>query len=206
MNLILLSLGLGALERYAPPLTIGFVPTASELSVDQTYVRSDRHRLERLGYTVVDLDITNMQEPDILSRLDAVDALFVIGGNTFYLMQQIRRRNLVEPLRTHLQAGKPYFGASAGAIICGPSLAPVATFDDPAIAPDLDSFDGLGVIDFVPLPHLGTNPGSLARYAEIERQFGPQYELVTMRDDQAIWATGSSTWELVESRLVLYDD
>lgn len=205
MNLILLSLGLGALEWCPPPLTLGFVPTASELSADQTYIRSDRRRLERLGYAVTDLDITRMQEPDLRAALEAVDALFVAGGDPFYLMQQIRRRRLEEPLRAHVRAGKPFFGASAGAIICGPSLEPIAAFGDPTVATDLTSLAGLGLIDLVPLPHYGADPDLLPRYDSIARRFRPQFDLVTIRDDQAIRATGRSSWTIVDSAIVPHD-
>ena len=205
MNLILLSRGLGALARCAPPLTLGFIPTASELSVDQTHVRSERHRLERLGYTVIDLDITNMQEPDLRAGLEAVDAVFVVGGDPFYLMQQIKRRQLKEPLRAHLRAGKPYFGSSAGAIICGPSLEPIAAIDDSVIPPDQKSFDALELVDFVPLPHRGAGPGWVSRHEEIEREFSLQFNLVPFRDDQAIVATGSKSWTIVDSAVVPQD-
>lgn len=202
MNVLLLSLGLGALQRYAPPLTMGFVPTAGEPYTDPSFVTADRRRLERLGYRVVDIDVTNMEEADILSGLGAVDALFVAGGNTFYLMQQIRRRRLVDPLKQYIQNGGVYIGASAGAVICGPSLEPVASLDDPAAAPDLATFDGLGVVNFVTLPHFG-KPKYIPRYEEIEVRFGAQFELVKLRDDQAIFVVTPNSREIVEFEMIL---
>lgn len=202
MNLLLLSLGLGAMERLVPPCRLGFVPTAGEPYPDPSFVTSDRRRLIKLGYDVVDMDISHSDEVMLTSTLDTIDALFVAGGNTFYLMQQIRRRNLVQPLCDYIASERPYIGASAGAIICGPTIEPVRTLDDPNAAPDLVDYSGLAIVDFVVLPHYG-KPKYLPRYEAIEERFGSEFPLVKLRDNEAIVLDPDDAPQIIASDLIL---
>ena len=71
-------------------------------------------------------------------------AIMVNGGNTFNLLHQLRRNELIVPLRTQIFAGKPYVGWSAGSAICAPTIR--TTNDMPIIDPS--GLDSLGVINF----------------------------------------------------------
>lgn len=50
------------------------------------------------------------------------DAMWIGGGNTFLLLDQIRKSGFEEPLREFLAAGKLVAGNSAGAIILGSDI------------------------------------------------------------------------------------
>lgn len=203
MNLLLLSLGLGALGRFSPPpLKLGFVPTAGEPYDDPSFVTSDRRRLIHLGYEVIDLDISRLEGSALRKALDGVEALFIAGGNTFYLMQQIRSRDLVEPFRAFVASGRPYIGASAGAVICGPSLVPIQTLDDPKAAPDLLDFSGLSIVDFVVLPHYG-KAKYLPRYEHIEARYGSEFRLVKLKDDEALIVSAGGSIVSTRSEIIL---
>lgn len=80
--------------------------------------------------------------PEKASRsLDRFDAIYIGGGNTFYLLHQIRHHQLDEPLEEFLQAGKPVYGGSAGAIVLGYDIISCAHIDDNIIG--LTDFSGL---------------------------------------------------------------
>lgn len=70
-----------------------------------------------LNVTAIDtwMDLSGKSARD-LSRYDAV---YIGGGNTFYLLQQIRTHGLDQGLDQFTQEGKPVSGGSAGAIILG---------------------------------------------------------------------------------------
>jgi dipeptidase E len=191
MNLLLLSSQLGAVREFLPtPTQIGFIPTAASLDPNPWYVDQNRQQLTSLGHQLIYLDLDHLSTVEINARLDAVDALFVTGGNAFYLMQQLRRKNLAATLADRIRHGLPYLGVSAGAAILGPTLAPLATLDDPAAAPHLQGQAGLGFVPFVPLPHYGA-PKYADRYERILADLSAKYRLVTFRDDQAIRVTGA---------------
>lgn len=75
------------------------------------------------------------------SDLDEFDALYLGGGNTFYLLQQLRHHKLDLALENFARAGKPVYGGSAGAIILGYDITPSAHIDENIIG--LTDFSGL---------------------------------------------------------------
>lgn len=205
MKLLLLSLGLGALVNHLPKgARVGFVPTAGEPYDDPYFVRDDRRRLVELGYIVSDLDLTGETKDVLIARFKQIDAIFVAGGNTFYLMQQICAKGLAEELTRAVKEGLLYVGASAGAAITGPSIEPIDTLDDASAAPSLKSFAGLGLVDFVVLPHYGKEK-YLARYQAIIDKYSALVTLWPLRDDRAILVTNDGRGEEVASPLVLHE-
>lgn len=83
--------------------------------------------------------------------------IFVGGGNTFRLVSQLYRRELMTPLRNAALSGTKYIGASAGTNIASPTLR--TTNDMPIVEPP--SFSALGLVPFQINPHyLDADPGS----------------------------------------------
>jgi len=77
------------------------------------------------------------------------EAIFTGGGNTFLLVSQLYRYNLMTLLTETLKNGTPYLGTSAGSNITG--LTMQTTNDMPIIYPP--SFQTLGMIPFNLNPH-----------------------------------------------------
>ncbi|MEM6721386.1 MAG: dipeptidase PepE [Bacteroidota bacterium] len=75
--------------------------------------------------------------------------IFTGGGNTFLLVSQLYKNEVLQPLREAIFNGTPYLGTSAGSNICG--LTMQTTNDMPIIYPP--SFKTLGVIPFNINPH-----------------------------------------------------
>ena len=76
-------------------------------------------------------------------------AIFIGGGNTFVLLNQLYKNQLMEPLKKAVQNGTPYLGTSAGSNICGLTIN--TTNDMPIIYPP--SFKALGLVPFNINPH-----------------------------------------------------
>lgn len=77
------------------------------------------------------------------------EALFTGGGNTFLLVSQLYRNNVMEALTNAVKTGTPYLGTSAGSNVCG--LTMQTTNDMPIIYPP--SFKTLGFVPFNLNPH-----------------------------------------------------
>lgn len=58
------------------------------------------------------------------------DAVYIGGGNTFYLLQQLRHYHLDTGLEEFIQQGKPVYGGSAGAIVLGYDIISCAHIDE----------------------------------------------------------------------------
>ena len=70
--------------------------------------------------------------------------IFVGGGNTFVLVDELYKQNLIKVLKEKVNEGTPYLGTSAGSNICG--LTMQNTNDMPIVYPP--SYETLGVIPF----------------------------------------------------------
>jgi len=76
--------------------------------------------------------------------IEAAEAVFVGGGNTFRLIDRLQRGRYLEPLRRRALEGMPYLGASAGSVIAAPSIK--TTNDMPIVQPQW--FEGLALVPF----------------------------------------------------------
>ncbi|MGO4770648.1 dipeptidase PepE [Flavobacterium sp. W22_SRS_FK3] len=83
------------------------------------------------------------------TALKNAHGIFTGGGNTFLLVTQLYRNNIMQLLSEMVKNGTPYLGTSAGSNICGLSMQ--TTNDMPIIYPP--SFQTLGLISFNLNPH-----------------------------------------------------
>ncbi|MBZ4041487.1 dipeptidase PepE [Flavobacterium hibisci] len=77
------------------------------------------------------------------------EGIFTGGGNTFLLVTQLYKNNIMQLLSETVKNGTPYLGTSAGSNICGLSMQ--TTNDMPIVYPP--SFQTLGLISFNLNPH-----------------------------------------------------
>jgi dipeptidase E len=77
------------------------------------------------------------------------EGIFTGGGNTFLLVTQLYKHNIMQLLAAAVENGTPYLGTSAGSNICGLSMQ--TTNDMPIVYPP--SFQTLGLIPFNLNPH-----------------------------------------------------
>ena len=83
------------------------------------------------------------------TAIEQAEGIFTGGGNTFLLVAQLYKNNVMTVLAETLKKGTPYLGASAGSNIAG--LTMQTTNDMPIIYPP--SFQTLGMIPFNLNPH-----------------------------------------------------
>ena len=135
----------------APRRHVAFVPFA--LADRAGYAARARARFETLGLEVTEVTADAEGHRTLL----AAEAVFVGGGNTFRLLATLQRSGLLPLLAERAHAGLPYFGASAGTNLAGPTIR--TTNDMPIVQPV--SFDALGLVPFQINPHyLDADPGS----------------------------------------------
>lgn len=87
------------------------------------------------------------------------------GGNTSYLMDQIRRSGLAEALPELLRT-RVYVGISAGSMVMASKLKEKEMqrlYEEPIV--DDSTNDGLGFVDFLVVPHM--NSPHFSRTAEL---------------------------------------
>lgn len=83
------------------------------------------------------------------AALDAAEAIFVGGGNTFRLLKTLYELDLLDPIRRRVGEGMVYMGASAGTNVACPTIR--TTNDMPIVEPP--SLTALGLFGCQINPH-----------------------------------------------------
>jgi dipeptidase E len=133
--------------------TVTFIPTASSHEEIKFYVDAAIKSFISMGLTIDKLDISTAMPHDILDKLEKNDYIYVSGGNSFFLLQELKRTGADKLILRQIEAGKLYIGESAGSIVLAPDIAYIKTMDDINVAPELTSCSSLALTSFYPLPH-----------------------------------------------------
>lgn len=131
--------------------TIAFFDTASQVEEYSEFKDEALALLEKLKMTVTIIDLN---QPDFKEQIKVSDIIFVAGGNTFYLLQELRRSGADQLIEEHINSGKLYIGESAGSIIMAPDIDYIKEMDEPKKAPQLESTAAFNFVDIYPLPHM----------------------------------------------------
>ena len=135
-----------------------FIPTASLREGYTGYVGSARKLFKKLGAAVTEIDISTEAYSTIQSVFEDADVIYFTGGNSFFLMDQLRKTGTDELLKKELAKGKLMIGESAGAIICAPTIQYIEQMDEKPEDYSQEDDAGLDLIDFYVLPHYLTAP------------------------------------------------
>lgn len=149
-------------EKNLKGKTITFIPTASIVETVNFYVKSGRKTLENMGLMVDELEISTASAEEITSKLKQNDYIYVTGGNTFFLLQEMKRTGTDQLIKEEVNSGKLYIGESAGAIVASADIEYAKGMDSIDEAPNLESFEALGLVDFYPVPHYNNPPFQVA--------------------------------------------
>jgi len=102
------------------------------------------------AFATINISVKGIHEfEDAQDAIKNAEGIFTGGGNTFLLVTQLYKNNIMQLLAETVKNGTPYLGTSAGSNICGLSMQ--TTNDMPIIYPP--SFQTLGLIPFNLNPH-----------------------------------------------------
>jgi len=136
---------------------VAFIPTASINEEITFYVDEGKEALQKLGLIIDELEISILEKEEISKKLEICDYIYVSGGNTFFLLQELKRTGTDKFLIEQIKLGKVYIGESAGSVILSSNIEYIKEMDDCSVV-NLESFSSLGIIDFYPLPHYKNFP------------------------------------------------
>ena len=137
---------------------VAFMPPASLHEGYTGYVGSARKLFKKLGASVTEIDISTEAYSTIQAVFEDADVIYFTGGNSFFLMDQLRKTETDELLKKELANGKLMIGESAGAIICAPTIQYIEQMDEKPEDYSQEDNEGLDLIDFYVLPHYLTAP------------------------------------------------
>ena len=141
--------GSGYLEYLLPTLETFFVDVKTLLFIP--YARpsgisyNDYTSLVKKVFLTINIDVKGIHEfKNPKETIKNAEAIFTGGGNTFELVNQLYKNDILIDLKHAINKGTPYLGTSAGSNICGVTM--MNTNDMPIVYPP--SFTTLGCIPF----------------------------------------------------------
>ncbi|RAK24270.1 dipeptidase E [Flavobacterium aquaticum] len=102
------------------------------------------------AFTKINIKVKGIHEfENPTEAVEKAEGIFTGGGNTFLLVSQLYKNNVIDTLERVVKNGTPYLGTSAGSNICGLTMS--TTNDMPIMYPP--SFRTLGFVSFNINPH-----------------------------------------------------
>lgn len=131
-----------------------FIPYARPGGIThKAYTETASKAFEKIGIEIRGLHEFNNPKTAIMEA----EGIFTGGGNTFLLVRELYKHDLLGPIKDVVVGGTPYMGTSAGTNIAGLSMQ--TTNDMPIVYPP--SFKTLGLVPFNINPHyLDPDPNS----------------------------------------------
>ena len=128
-------------EHFKNVKTLLFIPYARPggISHDE-YTKIAAKAFQKLNITVKGIH----EFENSIEAVKNTEAIFTGGGNTFLLVTELYRNNILDSIEEVINKGTPYLGTSAGSNICGLTMG--TTNDMPIIYPP--SFRTLGFVSF----------------------------------------------------------
>lgn len=182
--------------------TIGYIPNALDFTSADPIRRKESIEkeiidLKTLGIKIHILDLKNyFNKKDLLEKeLSELGGVWVRGGNVYVLRQAMRLSGFDEIIKK-LNKKEDFFygGYSAGVCVLAPDLGPLKDIDDPNDYPygpfNETIWAGLGVLDYLILPHYQSNhPESEAINKKVKILRKQNISFKTLRDGDVIITT-----------------
>lgn len=162
-----------------------FIPTANIDEETKFLIDEAKDVFKSLGMEIENLEISELDEKTIKNKIEKTDYLYIGGGNTFYLLQELKRKNLINFIKNRVNFGMVYIGESAGVIITSKDIGYSDLMDDKTVAKNLKEYSALNLVDFYVVPHLNEFP-----FEESSKQIVEKYKdklnIIAISNSQAI--------------------
>ena len=141
-----------------------YITTASdgENDSDKSWMDDEYKTILNLGFEEKNIYEYKIGQKEI--NINNFDVIYMMGGNTFYLMDMIRKNNFDEVIKKAIDNGIIYIGSSAGSIILGNSVKYALPFDENNV--NLKDFNGLRIIDGIIIPHANRKEEFISKVKE----------------------------------------
>ena len=167
----------------------------TENNGNNAWVDEIRSSIASNGYKVEQVDLRNFKgrQDELHKKLQDFDAIWIGGGNTYYLRWILRVSGADVVIEQLVNRGMVYGGGSAGAIVAGPTTKHFEKADNPGDAPDL-IHEGMALTDTVVVPHVGNEFfGDLMLEADLNLQ-NDGFKTAPIDDSQAFVQDGLQSY------------
>jgi len=164
---------------------VTFIPTAAKVEKVNFFVKLGKKALEKMGAVVDELELSTVTAEEIKTKIEKNDIIYVSGGNTFFLLQEMKIKSAYKVIIEEINKGKPYIGESAGSIITSPNIEYIRYMDPVDKATEMSDYSSLNLVDFYILPHYNNFPFKKATN-KIFELYSTKLSLRTISNDEVI--------------------
>ena len=190
-------------RQYASEKQLGnqvlFIPTAGNVENYRGYIDEALQSFADLGFQVEVLDISACDRETAQAKIFQSKLLYISGGNTFYLLQELKKKQLLSLIKEQIADGMVYVGESAGAVITAEDIDYIRLMDDKEVAGELSDTVALKEADFYLLPHAGEEPFVESSQATLDT-YSDQLDLLLLNNHQAVLVEDEEVKVLVENK------
>jgi len=166
---------------------IGYIPSRAD--PQRKYYKERQEYYSRLSMDFeVYFELDEDYHSDLLESLLSCDAIHLSGGNTYYFLYWLRKREMLPVLCQYVNQGGILIGVSAGSILMGPNISICHLYYDEPIELETD-FSALNLVGFTFVPHYGDREMSPSLRALQEYSRNNQIVVYACRDSGGIVVT-----------------
>lgn len=129
---------------------IGYIASGSDITRSYFSPKVEYYRklgVDNILYFDLDVEFDESKIEDLFN----CDAIHLLGGNTYWFLYNLKKRNFISLLQQFVAKGKVLVGISAGSILMSKNI-DIAQFEDKNVV-SLKDTTSLGLVDFEFLPH-----------------------------------------------------
>lgn len=169
-------------------IVVGFIPTAGDPYEDKWFVDASINEIKEMRMQFKSIDLKNENERSLKDKFNDCDVIYVSGGNTFYLLDWVRKSGFDKVIKPLLEQGKIYIGVSAGSVLFGPDIS-ISGWDPSWDINDvgLTDLSGLNIVPFAISPHFTESERKVLERKNKE----VNYPVLAITDAQAIIIDGN---------------
>lgn len=166
-----------------------YIPTAADPEPWKGYCQDTAKKISHMGFIVETVDLKGQDQKSLAGIFNKCDVIFVEGGNTFYLLDWVKKSGFDKTVKEFIASGGVYVGVSAGSIIAGPNIEPASWKHADRNFLNLTDLSALNLVPFVITPHYcGETAEAVDNSAKIAG-----YPTMALTDQQAVLVDGART-------------
>ena len=149
----------------------------------EIYIKEIQENLKNLGIEKQNQELFHLDKKINYNYLKDYDAVYICGGNTFYILSKMRECNFDKAVKEFVNERGVYFGVSAGSIIAGPDIELAGISNDwDKNKVGLKDISGLNLIDKIISPHYEPEDENIIKRFEEKCK----HKLIRLKDKEAI--------------------
>ncbi len=169
-------------------INLAYITTAGKGSTDKTYLEIHKEMMKKEGIDFEELDIEGKTEDELRELLKDKNAVYVEGGNTFYLLKAVRESGFDKVIKELIEKGVPYIGSSAGSYIACPTIEMAIWKPKQKDRFGVTDFTAMNLVPFLVVAHYEPEFGAVLK----EKISQTKYETKVLKDGQAILVEGDN--------------